>query len=363
MRALLAIFSSQARLFLRDRVTVAITILLPLVLSVFFAYVFGPGQPVGLRMGIVNSDTGATSSAIVKGLSDQASDSLAVTSLTLSDVEKVLSRGDLDVVLVIPSGFSDAVAAGRTTEIQAVTNAGKSTNARVAVLAAQSMVASIMAGLTRTPQPVTLTHVDRSTGPPPLGTFYVPNFLAVSILWLSIFATAIPIVKQREEECLLRISLAPVSKATFMAGVTLWRLFVGVVQSLLFLTVAIWILQTGVPERWPLLAAAILLGNLVFTVMGYMIAGLSRSMSSAEGLSQVVNFSMLFLSGILFPPGMLPDVVANLAYAMPLSYLADTFRQTMVNYPGVLPLEVNFAALAGFGLVCTAISLRVWRWR
>ena len=363
MKAFFSIYRSQARLFFRDRVTVALTLLLPLLLSVFFGLMFASNSGAAVKIALVNQDAGTSAQAIVKSFVDLGNSSdLTVTVRPEKEAMDALEKGDVDLVMVMPDGLSDAVTAKRAYSMRAVYDTAKSETAQVASVVADNAVARLNLGLAKAPSSVTLQSVDRSAGKPSLAEYYIPNFLAISTLWLSIFATALPLVKQRQDKALLRIGIAPVSKGTFMGGITLWRITVGVAQSLVFLGVAAVILKADVLARWPLFALAIVLGNLVFTLMAYMIAALSRTVQSAEGIAQVFNFAFMFLSGVFFAQGMLPEFVQRISYFIPLTYLADLFRQLMVGYPPQFSLWVSFAVLGGCGLLFGAISLKAWRW-
>jgi ABC-2 type transport system permease protein len=363
MRKLRAIYLSQARIFTRDKVTVLITVLLPLLLGVFFGYIFGPSASSPMRVIVVNEDSGAAATSVVAGITSQHGDDLTVATDTDRAAQDKLREGEADLVIIVPSGFSARVAQKVPTTITVSVNSGNDVNAEVASLAAQAIITKIDRQLSGTAELISLQQRDLATEEPTLADFYVPNFLAISMLWLSLFATALPLVKQREGGCLLRISIAPVSKRTFMAGVTLWRMTVGVFQSALFIAVAMLMMGSADTTRWLPLVACVLLGNLVFTVMGYMIAGLSRTVSAAEGIAQAFNFGFLFLSGVFFTADMLPAAVRGIAEAIPLAYLADLLRQSMVGYPAAFPLWLDFAVLGGAGFVFTLLALRTWRWR
>lgn len=359
MRQLRAVYRSQARLFARDRVTVIITVLLPLLLSVFFGYIFGPSQSSGLRVAVVNSDSGRVGGDLVRALGEAG---MTVTNTDLPAATDLLSDGDVQLVLLVPARLSQDVDRKTRTSVTAMVNSGQNPSSDVAILAARALVDGLDRKVSATSALVGLKTQDLATMKPTLAAFYVPNFLAVSMLWLSIFATALPLVKEREDGTLTRISITPLSKMTFMAGVTLWRMTVGVVQSALFIAVA-FMIDVGDVVQWPLLVAAVLLGNLVFTVMGYLIAGISRSLSSAEGIAQVVNFGFLFLSGVFFTADMLPEVVTKISYGIPLTYLADLLRQSMTGYPAMFPAGLGLAVLGGVGALFAGLALRTWRWK
>jgi ABC-2 type transport system permease protein len=71
----------------------------------------------------------------------------------------------------------------------------------------------------------------------------------------------------------------------------------------------------------------------------------------------------MFLSGTFFPIDQMPAALQGVARAMPLTYLADALRQTMVGGAAFSPLWVCAAVLVGFLGLCFAISARFFRWQ
>ncbi len=78
---------------------------------------------------------------------------------------------------------------------------------------------------------------------------------------------------------------------------------------------------------------------------------------------QLVQFPMMFLSGIFFPLSMMPSFMKPVTSAMPLTYLGDALRQVMVNGTAFVPLSVDIAVLTGWLVACLAISARFFRWQ
>jgi ABC-2 type transport system permease protein len=57
-------------------------------------------------------------------------------------------------------------------------------------------------------------------------------------------------------------------------------------------------------------------------------------------------------------PGFLKPVV----YALPLTYLGDALRQTMVRASPLFPLWVDLAVLGGWLVLSGLLSVRLFRW-
>jgi len=112
----------------------------------------------------------------------------------------------------------------------------------------------------------------------------------------------------------------------------------------------------------PLLAGFVLLGALMFVALGYLISGLARTQDSVTGITQLLNFPMMFLSGIFFPVDLVPGWLRPVVSLLPLTYLADALRQVMVGATPAYSLGFDFAVLAGWLLVCALLAVRFFKW-
>lgn len=191
--------------------------------------------------------------------------------------------------------------------------------------------------------------------------FVVPGVLAMSIMWLGIFS-AIQLVIQRDQQVLKRYQLTPISALEIVLSNVVARLGVALAQATLLLAAGHFLFQ--LPLHGNILAVVLvaLLGALTFVSMGYLIAALAPNQEASHGWTQLVNFPMIFLSGIFFPISVMPGFLQPVILAMPLTYLADAMRQVTVGSGGVLPLGIDMLALAIWSLVCIGLASRFFRW-
>jgi ABC-2 type transport system permease protein len=136
---------------------------------------------------------------------------------------------------------------------------------------------------------------------------------------------------------------------------------VGLLQAVIFLLVGYFGFRVGV-DNWLPFVAAVLLGTLVFVALGYALAGVGRSLEGTMAIGQMLNFPMMMLSGSIFSADMLPAFFRPVVSAMPLTYLSDLFRQTMVGAPAVHPIGLDFAVLGGWLVVLLGLAAWLWRW-
>lgn len=103
-------------------------------------------------------------------------------------------------------------------------------------------------------------------------------------------------------------------------------------------------------------------GSLTFISIGYMLISFVKTMEGGNGLIQVVQFPMMFLSGIFFPVEMLPDFLLPVLRILPLTYLGDALRMVITGFPGNYSLLTDMLVLLGYLVISTMITIKLWRW-
>ena len=93
-----------------------------------------------------------------------------------------------------------------------------------------------------------------------------------------------------------------------------------------------------------------------------MLISFVKTMEGGNGLIQVVQFPMMFLSGIFFPVEMLPDFLLPVLRILPLTYLGDALRMVITGFPGNYSLLTDMLVLLGYLVISTMITIKLWRW-
>jgi len=362
MAAFKEIFLSQFRMFVRDRVTLMITIILPLLLGTFLGLVFSRQDIQEVRVVIVDEDRTDIVRLTINGIIEGCKGTnLKVRETDRADALNLLKENKTDGIMVFPKESSLSLMGVKESKIPVYFNPSQVKSASVARFILGNIIAELNLQVNQVKKVFAVEEHSIGDQDVPLANFFFPNLLAVSLLWMSLFATALPLVKQREKGALVQMRTTPLSPTTFMLGTTLCRLFIGILQSGLFIASGFIALGLPVLKNLPLFILAVILANLCLIFMGYMIAAISRSMQSADAISQLFNFGMMFLSGVFFTRDMLPDFINKISYALPLTYIADLLRQLMTGYEGTFPIWVDFAVIAGSGVIFAVIGLRFFR--
>jgi ABC-2 type transport system permease protein len=351
---------ANAREFLRDRITLFLVLLLPVALAVFFGLIFGGGDSFTLQVGVVDEDGGAIGEQLVADLDGQ--EMLGLRLGTRDEMVEELDKGEVSVVIVLPKGATEAIAAGEPTSIQVLYDPARSISSGAGLGFVRTYLDEVNLALSGSPRLLVMVEESVQTRPLRAIDFHLAGFLGVSMIWKGLFSTTANVGRLRQKQVLRRLCLSPLAPITFVAAHVVWSLTVGLLQAALFLLVGYAAFGVRIVGSWALFVGMVILSSLVSTGMGYCLASLFRSAEAGAVAIQIVNFPMMMLSGTMFSVEVLPSYFRPLVAILPLTYMSDALRQLMVGAKPMFPLWLDFAILGGWMLVFLVVAIRFWRW-
>ena len=365
MRALWTLTVANIRSYTRDRAALFWTLAFPLIFIVMFGLIFQGGGESRLNLAWVDGDGSPQSAELRAALA--AASGVNLEDFPEADALEKMRIGEVDAVIVVPEGYG--------AELEA--NAGSDTPAAPAVVkvytdpSQQSLqgsvyqaVGSVLAVINMNDRPPLVMPQPETIQTENLNfiSYFVPSMLGLSVMQVGIFA-AIPLVADREKLILKRLGATPLRRWQLVGSNISMRLLIALAQAVIIVAVGSIFFGVEITGSLALTAFFVILGSVTFLALGYVIASFASTEDSANGMTSVVQFPMMFLSGTFFPIQAMPDALQAVARLIPLTYLADALRQVMVGGVPFATLGVCAAVLLGWLVGCFAIASRKFRWQ
>ena len=365
MRALWTLTVANIRSYTRDRAALFWTLAFPLIFIVMFGLIFQGGGESRLNLAWVDGDGSPQSTELRTALA--AASGVNLEDFTEADALEKMRIGEVDAVIVVPEGYGGQLEA----------NAGSDTPAAPAVVkvytdpSQQSLqgsvyqaVGSVLAVINMNDRPPLVMPQPETIQTENLNfiSYFVPSMLGLSVMQVGIFA-AIPLVADRKNLILKRLAATPLRRWQLVGSNVLMRLLIALAQAVIIVAVGSIFFGVEITGSLALTAFFVILGSVTFLALGYVIASFASTEDSANGMTSVVQFPMMFLSGTFFPIQAMPDSLQAVARLIPLTYLADALRQVMVGGVPFATLGVCAGVLLGWLVVCFAIASRKFRWQ
>ncbi|HSL76026.1 MAG TPA: ABC transporter permease [Candidatus Limnocylindrales bacterium] len=363
MSPLLALTVANIKSYVRDRAALFWTLAFPLIFIFMFGFIFQSGGESRLTLGWVDEDTSPAASQLRDGFAAQEGTKLvdAAKDAALGQMR----QGDVDGVILVPAGYGEAVAAGAggtggPTSIVVYTDPSRANLVASVYQSVQAVLGVVNLGGRPplvVPQPETLQTENLN-----FISYFVPSMLGLSVMQVGIFA-AIPLVADREKLILKRLAATPLRRWQLVGSNVLMRLLIALTQAVIIIGVGVAVFGVQIVGSLLLAGAFIALGAMTFLALGYVLASFARTEDSANGMTSVVQFPMMFLSGTFFPLEQMPDFLRTIARAIPLTYLSDALRQVMVGGAAFAPLWMCALVLVAWLVICFVIASRTFRWQ
>jgi ABC-2 type transport system permease protein len=360
MNALLLLTVANIRSFTRDRAALFWTLAFPLIFVLLFGSIFSGGSSQK-SLGFADLDGSPASAQLKQAFAGISS--VKVVDGSESELLASMKKGDLSTVILVPKGYGDTVESRRgTASVTVYTDPSQSSADATTRQLVGYVLSAVNQAATGVPPAVEPSFQTIQTQDLTFISYLVPSILGMSLMQLGVFA-AIPLVADRQKLILKRLQATPLRRWQLVGSNVLMRLLIAIVQTAIIVGVGSAAYHVEVAGSWLLIGALILLGSLAFIALGYVIASFAPSEDAANGMTSVVQFPLMFLSGTFFPIDAMPDALKTVARALPLTYLGDGLRQVMVDGTPFAPLWVCFAFLAVWLVVCFGIAARFFKWQ
>ncbi len=383
MNAYLHLTRAGIRGFFRDKQGVFWSFFFPLFFIFIFGTIFGQkkdGPQMQFKVGLVVLDPSPAAAWVPKVFrSGDLAKILKTTTGSLKAEQNLLKEGKRDAVIVFPVDFGVKLLSQQTSDVKIFADETQPQTSQMVMGLLRNVISNMELGTVRrlanarNPQAsaAPLFRVSQESLAPTGNRakedklngidFLLPGILAMTVMQLGLF-TAIPFINMREKGILKRLRATPLPRMTIIGSQVTQRLFIGVLQTMVILAVGLLFFKFHMTGSWPALLAIIIFGVFTFIGIASVLASIAKTQESGVSMVQLVNFPMMFLSGMFIPLQILPEGMRSIVGVLPATHLANLLRHVMVDAPLTYTVPVSFGVMAAWLLGGLLIAARTFRW-
>ena len=307
-----ALLKKESRQLIRDKSSLAIGLLLPVVLILLFGYGLSFDLSNG-RVGVVAEQPSPQSRQLMSGL--QGSRYLSVQQYSnYPEAVAAIKKDEIDAILVIPATFAADSAQGRA-HLQLLLN-GRSTSIASAmqgyVSGAISTASAIQAERQHAGAPAAMVTVEQRMwfNESSNSTWYlVPGLIVLILTLIGAFLTCLLIARERERGTLEALFVTPVRPFELVLAKLAPYFVIGMIDIAVCLAASYFLFD--VPMRASMLA----------------ISGYSSSQFQASQIALLASFMpALMLSGFVFDTQNLPVAVQAVSHVLPATHFMTLIK-------------------------------------
>jgi ABC-2 type transport system permease protein len=189
---------------------------------------------------------------------------------------------------------------------------------------------------------------------------FVPGIIAMSVMTLSLFGTVNLNTELRQKGVIRKLSTTPITRTDWILSNILYQFILAVISTMAMLLVSYAVFSVSLRiNGW--LPLFIVLDVFAFVGIGMILTRFAKEAESAAAAANAISFPMMFLSGSFFPLEMMPGFMRTVARTLPLYYVNEGLRASMVFEDHMTALRYS-AIIGMFAAVVFILGIIATKW-
>jgi ABC-2 type transport system permease protein len=318
----------------RDKSAMFFTIAFPVILVLVFGAIFTKPEHMNFDLPVQDLDQSTSSAQLLKSL---AVDGVFRTIALPSDADAIQYAKDhkLNLILVIPHGFADMQArrllqgdADASVVLTRIYDPS-STSVATKLQSLTSIVAATNQRMSGTRPFITIAEQSILARQYRFIEFFVPGIIAMAVMTSSLSGALNINAELRQKGILRKLATTPITPADWLLSNILYQLVLAAISTTAILLVSYAVFDVRLQiNAW--LAVYIVLAVFAFVGIGMLLTPIATEAESAAAAANAFLFPMMFLSGTFFPVEMMPGFLQTFAKLLPLYYVNEGLRASMI---------------------------------
>jgi ABC-2 type transport system permease protein len=365
VKRMLANLGVHLKQFSREKSTIFFVLLFPILLMVLFGFIFSDqGGNIG-TLHVQNIDGGVHGDMLVSTFNSTGLFTMVEVDPAV-DSDQYFRDNKLNLLVVIPAGYSDAINAKLMNTSQPQSNVtllydqGNS-YAMTKISVVTSVIDGVNKGLSGSVDYIGATMEGTQNDEFEFIDFFTPGIIAMSVMTTCLFGTVGMNTELRQKGILRKLATTPLTRSEWLLSNILYQLFMSLLSTTCVLAVGMGMFGLR-PHINIYMFVFILLCVFSFSGIGMLITRYVKEAESAQAAANAVMFPMMFLSGTFFQLEMMPEFLRTIARFLPLYYVNEGLRASMISLDMSIIME-SAVVIGIFGIVVFVLGIFLTDWK
>ncbi len=363
-----AIFMKELQQMLRDKLTFAMAVGVPIGQLVLFGYAINM-DPKGLPTAIVSQDQSDMGRSLMAALQNSGYFRVDASGISEGAADELLARGDIQFIVVIPNDFKRRLVRGEKPALLIAADATDPAAAGNALAALSQLGSSALTRELSGPlahlqpgEPPFELRLQRRYNPEGLTRYnIVPGLIGTILTMTMVMLTSLAMTRERERGTMENLLATPVRPLEVMVGKILPYVMIGYIQLGVIMGMAWALFDVPMLGSLPLLLALIGVFMLANLGVGFTFSTLAANQLQAMQMTFFFFLPSMLLSGFMFPFRGMPVWAQHLGEVLPLTHFLRIVRGILLKGNGLATLMPEVWPMVVFLLVAGAVALKRYR--
>ena len=348
----------------RDRVSLAMIVMVPLMQLLLFGYAINT-TPRDLPTAVLLQETSDVGRSILAALQNTKYFKITRQLRDEAEFDHVFASGEVLFAVEIPRGFERALRRGDKPALLVAADATDPVAAGSALAALSGLVQTALQNDRAIPDAAAAafeirTHA-RYNPAAVTALNIVPGLLGTILTMTTLIFTALSVTRETERGTMESLLAMPIKPVEIMLGKIFPYVLIGFFQAALILVTGVLLFRVPIFGDLGLLAALTTLFITTNLSVGYTFSTLAQNQLQAVQMSFMFFLPNILLSGFMFPFAGMPEWAQGIGQCLPLTHFIRIVRAILLKGSTLTDLEIDAVWLVGLMLVAMTIAVTRFR--
>ncbi len=366
MHALGAFIRKEFHHILRDRWTLIILLVTPIIMLILIGFAMTT-EVKGTTFMAVDPSRDISAGQIIEKLSESSYFTFGGYLADEAAADQAFRRGEAGLILMFPPRFEHLRIGDGTAQIAILTDASDPNTANSLTQYAQAIIQSwVQEKSTPLLSSVKIAVETRLLYNPAMKGAYnfVPGVLGMILLLICAMMTSISIAREKESGTMEILLVSPMHPTSVILAKTIPYFVLSCINLVSSLIMSMTVLGVPVRGSWLALIIVSLLYIFVGLLIGIMISTIANSQLVALLISGMgMMLPVMLLSGMMFPTESMPIVLRAISHLIPTRWYIAAMRKIMIKGLGLSSIVNELGILALMAAFFLVVSLKKFKHR
>lgn len=366
MKRALVDFKASGLQFLRSKVGTFFIFIFPILLILMFGAIFSGEMTQKVTLHVQDADDSVTSHGFIEIMNKTGVVDVEYIPKA-ENIEDYIAENSLPVALLIPEGFEENVSIAMMNPpdfpIVNVTLYGdpSKTTYSIATSAVSASLDIMNDALFNNTAALGMQAASVAPEEFKFIDFFLPGVVGITLMTTPMFAMAETCLEYRNRGFFKLLASTPLKKSEWLLSKILWFIMMLYISFAFMLIVGILVFDIKVTLTLIALAM-VAIGALLFTSLGMLIGAFVKTPETGAAIVNAIMFPMMFLSGAFFPLEGMPGFLRTIATFIPLTYVNNGLRDTMI-YGNSNSALINLGIVLVLAVIMFIAAAKVMSWK
>lgn len=366
MKQLLSFIRKEFYHILRDKTTMMILLLMPIIQIILFGFALTT-EVKDTQVAVLVPTNDEASSRIIDKLNASAYFDVVARIHTTDEIQPVFRDGKAKLVVVFEDHFGEKLRHNGTAHIQLLADATDPNAATSFTFYASNIINSYqqeLMGANNNPYQIT-PEVKMLFNPQMKSSFnFVPGVLGMIMLLICAMMTSIAIVREKEMGTMEILLVSPMKPIYIILSKITPYFVLSCVNFATIMLLSVFVLGVPIAGSFMSLVAVSLLYIFVSLSFGLFVSTITNSQQAAMLVSGMgLMIPVMLLSGMMFPIENMPLPLQFISNIVPAKWYIRAVKAIMIEGLGITSVLKEVGVLCLMGIVLVTISLKKFKVR